>query len=543
MKDQLLTHINGDDGRRPGSKFIKSLPNAHEFKVIIQGDDLPLLKHGIRKSVKSHLLIVKGENRRANRYLQHQLIRLRKLEGNYWDIVRLLCVRSKVWYVAHLQRSFPRWYRELPVWYTIYLWKKVIRIAFDADQRVKHFRVYIPKKYNNTGDVLVWRPLGVPTPEWRVYLSMLNTALTMWLEPFWISGQHAYFPGKGTITAWKEILSKIGSKQIYEFDLKQFFPSVEIQEVSNRLRKFGLPETAVQYFEGLNSSLPELLNTDLVNEDEIREKDETQTIWKEDKIIFDTLEESLIIEDEVPGIPDKEFEGLRMEMHAHREANKSFEVFAGSPTGLPQGGGISPVLSVQVLDVIFKHNPTTVMYADDGIIFDWPVLKSPFYAAAGIEFNLEKSGWVKRNGAWLKPLKFLGLIYDGKTDQLWSETRSNKRLYIKKDSLEKILADVWGYAGGKPTHTNVWVDLFNSRIDGLIQAMHYNGVYNLSSVWSDWNIATSKGSYMSTKVAKRFFRRRGVKPTLYNASSVSTQWLLRKLLDVNKPKKALSGAD
>lgn len=59
-----------------------------------------------------------------------------------------------------------------------------------------------------------------------------------------------------------------------------------------------------------------------------------------------------------------------MEMHAHREANKSFEVFAGSPSGLPQGGGISPVLSVQVLDVIFKHNPTTVMYADDGIIFD-----------------------------------------------------------------------------------------------------------------------------------------------------------------------------
>lgn len=80
------------------------------------------------------------------------------------------------------------------------------------------------------------------------------------------------------MSAWKEILSKIGSRQIYEFDLKQFFPSVEIQEVSNRLRKFGLPETAVQYFEGLNSSLPELLNTDLVNEDEIREKDETQTI-------------------------------------------------------------------------------------------------------------------------------------------------------------------------------------------------------------------------------------------------------------------------
>lgn len=66
-------------------------------------------------------------------------------------------------------------------------------------------------------------------------------------------------------------------------------------------------------------------------------------------------------------------------------------------TGLPQGGGISPTLSVQVLDPIFRKNDA-IMYADDGIIFGKPVLESPDYEAAGIVFHPEKSQYVKKNG-------------------------------------------------------------------------------------------------------------------------------------------------
>jgi hypothetical protein len=66
-------------------------------------------------------------------------------------------------------------------------------------------------------------------------------------------------------------------------------------------------------------------------------------------------------------------------------------------TGLPQGGGISPTLSVQVLEPLFRKNDA-IMYADDGIIFGEPVLSSPEYEMAGIQFNPEKSGYVKRDG-------------------------------------------------------------------------------------------------------------------------------------------------
>lgn len=537
IKDQLLTLIQGDDGRRPGSKFIKSLPNAHKFKVIIQGDDIPLLKHGIRKSVKSHLIVVRGQNKKANRYLAHQLIRLERFQPNYWEIVRLLCARSKVWYLAHLQRCFPRWYRQLPKWYSIALWGKVAWLAFNGDEtRVKHKRVYIPKKVDNSGKVLTWRPLGVPTPEWRIYLSMLNTALTMWLERHWQNGQHAYFPGKGTISAWRSVLSQIHKKNIYEFDLKSFFPSVEVQQVSKRLLEYGLPKVAVEYFEELNMSLPDLRDVDLIDEDEIRERQETERQFAWDKHIYESLKESLIIED-----PELS-KDLIQDMHVYEHGLKEVEIFAGSPTGLPQGGGISPVLSVQVLDEIFKHNPTTVMYADDGIIFDWPILESPNYSENGIEFNLEKSGWVKKMGEWIKPLQFLGLTYDGVRDQLWSKTRSGKELLIPKDKIEKILSAVWAYSGGRPTETNVWVKLFNSRIDGLIQAMHYNGVFELTSEWANWDIHSTKSSWMASKTGKRCFKKRKIKPSLYNASTVATKWALGKLRGVRHRRKYLTGA-
>lgn len=45
-----------------------------------------------------------------------------------------------------------------------------------------------------------------------------------------------------------------------------------------------------------------------------------------------------------------------------------------------------------------------------------------------------KSGWVKKE-EWLKPLRFLGLEYDGQSDQLRSQTRSGKSLLFDKEGL------------------------------------------------------------------------------------------------------------
>jgi len=78
--DNLLTLIKGDDGKLR-NKYIDNLPNVKNFKVIIQGESIPLEKLGVKKSVKSHLEVEAYENKRINRYFEHQIIRLKNLTG------------------------------------------------------------------------------------------------------------------------------------------------------------------------------------------------------------------------------------------------------------------------------------------------------------------------------------------------------------------------------------------------------------------------------------------------------------------------------
>jgi len=83
------------------------------------------------------------------------------------------------------------------------------------------------------------------------------------------------------------------------------------------------------------------------------------------------------------------------------------------------------------------------MYADDGLLHGRGLVEDLLLnhlESTGIPINKEKSGWVKRNGKWLKPLKFLGLVYDGSQDKLYSETRTgNKLIYDKKDLVMEVL--------------------------------------------------------------------------------------------------------
>lgn len=60
--------------------------------------------------------------------------------------------------------------------------------------------------------------------------------------------------------------------------------------------------------------------------------------------------------------------------------------------GLPQGGGISPTLSVQVLNRLLEKKDA-LMYADDGLIFEAdPSIEDEEFQRVGIRINKEKSG-------------------------------------------------------------------------------------------------------------------------------------------------------
>lgn len=61
-------------------------------------------------------------------------------------------------------------------------------------------------------------------------------------------------------------------------------------------------------------------------------------------------------------------------------------------------------------------------------MFEDPFPTDDEYEESGIEKNESKSGWVKRRGEWLKPLKFLGMTYDPFKDEFQASTRKGATL-------------------------------------------------------------------------------------------------------------------
>jgi hypothetical protein len=131
----------------------------------------------------------------------------------------------------------------------------------------------------------------------------------------------------------------------------------------------------------------------------------------------------------------------------------------------------------------------------------------------------------------LKPLKFCGLIYDGWNDRLYSETRKGKTLEIPKNKVKSMARswELWS-SEGEPRKNNTWYELMISRISGFIQACLYNGTINLSDYWDRWEISSRRGSWQKSRSAERIFKKKGIKPNLYNSSSVACKWFMNKKL-------------
>jgi hypothetical protein len=87
---------------------------------------------------------------------------------------------------------------------------------------------------------------------------MINNFMHMYVKDYLLPSQHGFVPGRGTLSAWKEIMTKVINKPyIYECDLKQFFPSVNVSKLGKLLETdLKLPLTVSTGLFELNSSLP-----------------------------------------------------------------------------------------------------------------------------------------------------------------------------------------------------------------------------------------------------------------------------------------------
>jgi hypothetical protein len=241
---------------------------------------------------------------------------------------------------------------------------------------------------------------------------------------------------------------------------------VNLLSIRSTLLKFGVPEAIADYLVEVNRhAIPKFQGVDLVDESRLR----LRKSWSEfsDQFVYRGEQVSA-----VTGSPD----------------DAASDVEADLFQGVGQGTATGPFLAALALEnSLFTTKNGCVQYADDGVFFgDGLDLTFRNDKAGtdedpwrGVQFHPTKSGWVKRDGVWLKPLKFLGLVYDGLSGTLYSDTRSGKRLFFDKDQLlTELSRGELSVAGGsaQPTDRRASFEkLVLSRFWGFVQSRLYSG--------------------------------------------------------------------
>jgi len=358
----------------------KPLPNVREFKVTITSPYDPiLLASGIKKRLyEAEKESTPYRNRSMNRYVRYQFDRLNKNRHNpkiFWSIATHLLFHSHAYRVICFNHVFPNWHRK-------YKYSVVKNILASLDKlslnKYRYKTVMIPKGNGET------RPLGVPAPAWRVLLHGLNNVLVVWLSPYTHPSQHGFLPGRGTLTAWSQLLKKTQARSIHEFDMSKFFDSVNLHYLKKILEISGIPTVIVNYIIKWNQTLPS---------NRLRHG----ITWKsplEEASDFKYMHTSRTLNgfsDYTYWINRKRSEELE------KPELRNYEYFRGVSQGMP----ISPLLASLILAPnLASPNVSLLLYADDGIMFseentiNLPILPPE----SGISFNYSKSKIVKSHG-------------------------------------------------------------------------------------------------------------------------------------------------
>jgi hypothetical protein len=409
---------------------IPQIPNECKFEITESPIDILSSIFGIAtRQGKSTITTIKGPNTRANRFIRYMFRRLvwaieLKDYKTFWKIAWLL-VRSASYQKALLHRVLPTASSTEAIGVVEGVLGKVKEIAEGVSTELDFKRTYIPKQNGK------YRPLGVPTLPWRVYLGMWVSIMAI-MRQMSVGGyqeQHGYTVGRSIVTAWQGIIARLDSETIIEFDLKGFFDRVNLQFISKCLQtEYGMgPEDAEMWLK-INRSLVKLEKDP--KKDKIEETDR--------KVL---LNSNGTKNHQNPEIPEE----LTAEEILLRHGEKAYK-----QEGVPQGAATSTFLSIMALCRKFKQlGRKLLMYADDGLIFLGKVkigIKGPKSPSeymndpeAGLTVSEEKSSYVKLNGKWLKPLKFLGIVFtpselteDG-ISTLESSTRGGKKIKVTRE--------------------------------------------------------------------------------------------------------------
>lgn len=464
------------------------IPNCSEFEIIDQGMDYRWKDVlGIKCKLPRKFKYKKASNKKYNKYMEYQLKRLESFRGEprkYFNVVNKLLLYSVSFRMSAWKRIEPHWYAIYGTNKVRYINNQITKLIRKKSIDLIHRRVYIPKKET-------FRPLGVPTIEWRIILHMWNNFLFQFLRDLYLPSQHGFIKGRGTMTAWQEIFEKVlSANYIFESDLKQFFPSVKHYGISMSLMFSGLPEHILRYIDGLNCSIP------ILPKKSKRKLDESLTEEKRDGLIlrswktftqdllststtkqkmYEDIPENEMNPPTIGGEKDKDF--LIRDMF--KKARGGLDIGMGSSFGVPQGSPISPLISIVTLRRYLTQVPS-VSFADDPVHYSDKDFKIENVESFGIFMHPDKSSWIKRDGRWLKSLIYLGLEYDPFKDVLFKKKAiADNRIELSGYKVRELLKvfDVKTVEETLPSLHN-WKLLFSEGLMGKLISRLYENNWN-----------------------------------------------------------------
>jgi len=500
------------------------IPSVSSFEVTTKEYNIFLESIGIRHKLPPKIKFERNPNHRLNRYIAHQITRMRKARSSnnhklFWVIAKA-CLRSSVSFrLSAINHIKPNWWFGISAERIHQINRRVNKIFAKMTPEILFRRVYIPKPGNK------WRPLGVPSDEWRIALHMLNNMLILWFEDEMLPTQHAYLPGKGTKTAWQQIIQEvIKAKNIYETDLKGFFDNISVFEINNILRQGNVSLDLRIWIYNMSKSLPKFPKDLKISEkrfdssklfDKINLREEficpekgyivTTFRPQGSKVWYEDMVQELLNDERIPWMPfdkmsDEEFSKWLKTVTEQGLLSEYFLGFANrrasTPGGVPQGSPLSPFLAILAIREYLSQQ-RHVNYADDQIFYGDETFTIKDMPEKGIVHNMEKSGWIKKNGIWKKELKFLGLIYNPWTKELRSETRSSRTARIE-DSLIELWEDIQ-----YDKDENYLESMAQRNFFGFIQSCLYNGSWNPEQIATKERIVNPNsflGRYVNSPV-------------------------------------------
>lgn len=338
----------------------------------------------------------------------------------FWSIADNLMRRSTPFLTASMRRLDVNWEGKWHISTLEKIFADYYKIVFTRWNYMEKARFWIQSPPGRL------RPLTIPTVPWRLYAAQMALFMDIWIRKTLPPTQHAYTYGRGTMTAWRQILRDLIIKNknhsIFDFDLKKFFSTINLDKLAHRLSLIDTPKWVVGH-----------LMTQI--RDPAKEK----------------IQQGDLIKDYVHHTPPIKKTWL------DRLADPSSKVETIG-WGVSMGTAYSPLMAIFALNDwywwLLGKKANLYMYADDGLVTAPPEVdlrqlvkeSEEFLKNWGVRINWDKSGFTRRGTKWLRPLKFLGLVYDPYADTLSSRTRSGKEL-----TLEKGL--VYGRARGS------WYDL------------------------------------------------------------------------------------